>query len=41
MFVVGNLFEFRIFGELVPIFLGALCHIAASAMKRTHEKSNQ
>ena len=41
MFVVGNLFEFRIFGELVPIFLGALCHITASTMKRTHEKLNQ
>jgi hypothetical protein len=35
MFVVGNLFEFRIFGELVPIFLGTLCHIAASAIKST------
>jgi hypothetical protein len=34
MFVVGNLNEFRIFGELVPIFLGTLCHIAASGMKR-------
>jgi hypothetical protein len=34
MFVVGNLYEFRIFGELVPIFLGTLCHIAASGMKR-------
>lgn len=33
MFLVGNLYEFRIFGELVPIFLGALCHITANAMK--------
>jgi branched-subunit amino acid transport protein AzlD len=33
MFVVGNIYEFRIFGELVPIFLGAFCHIAASVMK--------
>jgi hypothetical protein len=31
MYVVGNIFEFRIFGELVPIFLGTLCHIAAGA----------
>jgi hypothetical protein len=37
MFVVGNLFEFRIFGELVPIFLGALCYIATSAMKHAHQ----
>lgn len=32
IFVVGNLHEFRIYGELVPIFLGAVCCIAARTM---------
>lgn len=32
MFVVGNIYEFRIYAELVPIFLSAVCCVAARVM---------
>jgi hypothetical protein len=33
MFIVGNLFEIRIFGELIPVFLTASLLIAGNMIR--------